>query len=280
MSIDVESIRAIAAWPEVADVIDGARTACTELRWHQALRRRIPNAAAESRVRGAHASAELDGAREALGTVRDLMRGAIDRSDYTGPAELTVLAAIQATAESEHVGGLWNAAAAQGLARLHVAAGSLLLPADQVGRPRRAGEPSLEFGELGPAPEPGPQLDGRLQGLIDLIGLVDAPALVVIALAHAELATLRPFVRGNGLVARALERSLVQVRGLDPTGVVVPEAGYLAAGSAAYVGALLAYGSGSREGVSLWIRHCGQALISGAAEGRRVADAVLAGRLT
>ena len=45
------------------------------------------------------------------------------------------------------------------------------------------------------------------------------------ALTHAEIVTARPFTRGNGVVARALERAVVQAGGLDPTGVAVTEAG-------------------------------------------------------
>jgi hypothetical protein len=111
----------------------------------------------------------------------------------------------------------------------------------------------------------------------------DSPAVVVAALVHAEIATVRPFVRGNGLVARAMERAIVQASGLDPTGVAVVELGHSASGAgggAAYLGALAAYGTGSRQGVALWITHCAQAIVAGAEEGGRIADAVLVGRLT
>ena len=58
-----ESLSALAALPGVPEATAAAREACTRLRWHEALRRRIPEAAAESRVRGARASAALEGAR-------------------------------------------------------------------------------------------------------------------------------------------------------------------------------------------------------------------------
>ena len=51
------------------------------------------------------------------------------------------------------------------------------------------------------------------------------PALVVAPLVHAEIAAVRPFVRGNAVVARAMERAVVQASGLDPTGVAVPRSG-------------------------------------------------------
>jgi hypothetical protein len=91
---------------------------------------------------------------------------------------------------------------------------------------------------------------------------------------------LRPFVRGNGVVARAMERALIQAGGLDVTAVAVPEVGHFGDGGRAYVGALAAYATGSRDGVELWLTHCAEALERGAGEGLRIADAVLAGRLT
>ena len=121
----------------------------------------------------------------------------------------------------------------------------------------------------------------RLAGVADLLRTAGSlPVPVVAALAHAEIAVTRPFVRGNGLVARALERTVVAGAGLDPTGVAVPEAGYLAAGGTAYLGALAAYASGTPAGVALWLRHAGAALVTGAQEGERICDAVLAGRLS
>ncbi len=100
------------------------------------------------------------------------------------------------------------------------------------------------------------------------------------ALVHAEIATVRPFVRGNGLVARAVERAVIRASGLDPTGVAVAEVGHRSAGPGAYLGALAAYASGSPQGVALWLTHCAKAVVVGAQEGGRIADAVLAGRLT
>ena len=80
-------------------------------------------------------------------------------------------------------------------------------------------------------------------------------------------------------MARALERAVVQATGLDPTGVAVTEGGHAAQGGTAYLAALAAYGSGSRDGVALWIGHCASALVAGAAQGEQICDAVSAGRL-
>ncbi len=274
-----DSLAALSDLPGVAEAIEATREVCTQLRWHQALRRRIPEAAAESRVRGARASSALEGAEVDVAVVRDLMRGSVAWPTDPDPVELTLRGAVQATAETEHVAAMLLTAPAQALARLHVAAATPLLPAAQVGRPRIDDEECAELTELGPAPAPA-ELGPRLADLSAVVRAAqDAPALVVGAVVHAEIAVLRPFVRGNGLVARAMERALVQRSGLDPTGVAVPELGHGRESSAGYVGALAAYASGSPDGVRLWIEHCGAAILLGAREGSRIADAVLAGRL-
>jgi hypothetical protein len=249
------------------------------LRWHEALRRRIPQAAAESRVRGARASAALDGAQVSVDLVRDLMRGATAWPQQPDPLEQVLRGVVQATAETEHLRSLVVTAPAQALARLHTAAAAELLPPEQVGRPRRTGEQARELADLGPAPE-GAEVAQRLAGIVRLVlASRDAPALVVAALVHAEVAVLRPFVRGNAVVARAMERLVIQASGLDPTGVAVPEVGHGRESGAAYLGALAAYAGGTPRGVALWLTHCGEAVVAGAQEGERIADAVRAGRL-
>lgn len=280
MSTISDSLVRLSALPGVPEATEAARQACTQLRWHQALRRRIPAAAAESRVRGARASAALDGAEMDVEVVRDLMRGATAWPEHPDPLEDLLRGAVQATAETEHIRAMVVTAPSQALARIHVAAAGHLLPESQVGRPRQAGEISLEFSDLGPSPDE-VVVRQRLSGILELLLCAsEAPAVVVAALVHAEIATVRPFVRGNGLVARAMERAVIQASGLDPTGVAVAEVGHGAGGAAAYLGALAAYGTGTSQGVAVWITHCARAIVAGAQEGGRIADAVLAGRLT
>lgn len=280
VSTIADSLVSLSALPGVAEATDAARQACTQLRWHEALRRRVPSAAAESRVRGARESAALEGAEMDLDLVRDLMRGATAWPQSPDPLEATLQGAVRATAETEHIRAMVVTAPSQALARVHAAAAGHLLPESQVGRPRQDGEISREFSDLGPSPDEA-VVRQRLSGVVELLLCdKDSPAVVVAALVHAEIATVRPFVRGNGLVARAMERAIIQVSGLDPTGVAVVELGHGAGGGAAYLGALAAYGTGSPQGVALWIRHCAGAIVAGAGEGGRIADAVLAGRLT
>lgn len=274
------SIRALADLPGIPEKVDAAREACTQLRWHNALRRHIPEAAAESRVRGARASGELDGARLSVEIVRDLMRGAVTWHDDPDPVEQVMRGVIAATAETERLGPVVLTAPMQALARLHTAAAAGLVPDDELGRPRRDGEDSREFVEIGPAPAAA-DARRRLQHVTDLLASsASLPVPVVAAIAHAEIVTARPFTRGNGVVARALERSIVQAGGLDPTGVAVPEVGHGSGGGPAYLGGLTAYTRGDAAGVGLWLGHCCDALVAGAQEGERIADAVLAGRLT
>jgi hypothetical protein len=286
MSDLAPALDALLRLPGIAAGVESAREACTALRWHEALRRRIPEAAAESRIRGAQASAQLDGAQLPLGVIRDLVRGAQPWPAHLDPVDGVVRGAVQATAETEFLRSLVVQTPAQALARLHIAAvggaagGAVGLGGgDSVGRPRVADEVCREFVDLGPAPE-GEALTARIAGILDLVSAAgSAPVALVGALVHAEVCVVRPFVRGNGLVARALERAIVHGAGLDPTGVSVPEAGYLAAGDTAYLGALTAYATGRADGVALWLRQACDAYVEGARQGRSIADSVLAGRL-
>ena len=122
------------------------------------------------------------------------------------------------------------------------------MPDDALGRPRLAGEACGELPDLGPAPEAA-EVAVRLRAVAEvLLATPRLPVVVAAAVVHAELATVRPFVRGNAVVARALDRAVVQAGGLDPTGVAVTEAGHGAQGGAAYLGALAAYGRGDVPG--------------------------------
>ena len=256
------SVASLASLPGVSDAVDGARVACTELRWHQALRRRTAEARAESTARAARASAAIEGAELPVAVVRDVLRGARPAPDDA--VGRVVSGAVRATVEAGQLGRALATAPLQALATLHIAAAAGLVDDDVLGRPRL-----------------GDELHQRLTALVELLMLPgDVPALVVAALAHGEVMAMRPFVAGNGVVARALFRALVVERGLDPTGVAVPEQAVLATGLPAYASALTGYAGGTPAGVAGWLVHCGDAVRLGAAEGAVVADAVLAGRLT
>jgi hypothetical protein len=114
-----------------------------------------------------------------------------------------------------------------------------------VGRPRHGTAPRLSA-------------LGRL-----LTSRTAAPALVLAAVAHAELVALAPFGVRDGIVARAVERLVLVGRGVDPTSLVVPEAGHLAL-RAAYESNLRAYRTGGPEGVQAWLLYAAEAYTAGA----------------
>lgn len=261
----------------VPQAVESARAACDTLRWHQALRNKGEQARAESSVRAVRCSAALDGARLPLELVRDAARGAGTLPD--DGAGRVVRGALRAMSTTDTLlRGSWRQAPLQALASLHVAAAAGLVPDDELGRPRREGERPGDLPGLGPACA-GRELAARLDSVAHLIaGGSAAPALVVAAVVHAEVLTLRPFAAGNGVVARAMARLVVVGSGLDPTGVAVPEAAHLAEANG-YAACAGGYLKGGPPGVLAWIEHCSRALVDGAAEGGAVCDAVHAGRL-
>ena len=95
-----------------------------------------------------------------------------------------------------------------------------------------------------------------------LLASTDLPAIAMAGIAHAELMAAAPFVMANGVVARALERLLLVARGVDPTSMVVPEAGHLAL-EPAYRAALTAYAEGGEAGRRVWLLHVSQATATG-----------------
>ncbi|GEL95784.1 Fic family protein [Cellulomonas composti] len=273
---------ALASWVEVAaDAVAQSRTACDELRWHEAYRRRWREVRAEASLRAAAASAELEGARLGLDRVRALAAGAAVPS-ASPSADLTdavALGCVRANALVEgqmpDLGASGAAALAplsQVLARLHTVVGLGWLPVDSLGR-LRSDEPAQDLTGLGPAPS-GRDVAARIDLLGRTVASTHAPALVVAAIAHAEVLAVRPFVAGNGAVARAVGRLLLTAGGLDPTGTALPEVAWAAAPQP-YLGAAAGYATGTVAGVAAWIDAYARAVVAGAAEARVVADAVL-----
>ena len=130
------------------------------------------------------------------------------------------------------------------LARLHTLAGKGVVPDDDLGRPASGSARLADLSRL-------------------LLEDTKAPALVVAAVAHAEVLTLAPFVSHNGIVARALERLVMVARGVDPTSLVVPEAGHLAL-RREYESNLRAYRDGGQAGVHAWLLYAAEAYATGA----------------
>lgn len=294
--------------PGVGDAVGQARAAVDGLLGHRVLRRRSAEVTAESALRGARASAELEGAGMELERLRgQLMNG----QQVTVASKDVRLGQLAANAVGLHadLGSLlpaWKRSPRQALARLHVlAAVDLGLPADALGRPRTLPTDPVEDPlELGPAPQP-LEVGARLDGLTRLLlAPTSAPAVVVAAVVHGELLALRAFGSVDGLVARAAARLVLVDRGLDPKAVSAPEVGHAeldaaarraahdhglgmdvhpAAGSAGSAGppprrydeAARDYVEGGRDGVGRWIVHCAQAVALGAREGVAVCEAIL-----
>ena len=225
----------------VGSAARAARDAVDVLLRDRGLRKVGSDVTAEALLRGAHASAALAGSPATLEEVR---RGAADGL-ATG--------AVRITGELMRLAPQIDTAPVQVWTRLHQLAAADLGPEDQLGHLRTSREPV-------PDDIPGlPQAPGademweRLSALAqNLTRPTAAPGLVVAAIVHAELATLRPFPTANGLVARAAERCLLVARGIDPVAVTVPEIGhYELAGT--YPSGLNDYAAQGLTGVRDWL---------------------------
>lgn len=293
-----DPLAGLVSLPGVTEVVDAARRACEELRWHEAYRRRWREVRAEAGIRSARASAALDGARVPLDVVRALAVGADTSTPHeagalagapapgagAAPDLLVATGALRVAAEVERLmpdlgarGGSTLPPFGQLAARLHAAAGRGWVADADLGR-LRTDQPPLDLRGLGAAPS-GPEAAARLDLLGRVLRETRAPALVVAAVVHGEVLALRPFVAGNGLVARALSRLVLTARGLDPTGSLVPEHAWSLAPNP-YLSAAAGFATGAPDGVAAWVALCARGAVDGAARARDVADAVLAGRLS
>ncbi|MEU0738646.1 oxidoreductase [Streptomyces sp. NPDC006134] len=265
-----DPLAALGSLPGVADSVESVRKAVDRVYGHRIMRRRSNEITSEAALRGARGSAALSGADWALEEVRR-------RTDFSGDAEARAMgAALRLTAEAGQLLSIWRQSPLRVLARLHLVAAAH--GAEQVGRPRQAGETADEPLLDGlPLPSPA-EVSARLDGLSELIIAGGAaPALVTAAVVHGELLALRPFVSHNGLVARAAERIVLVGSGLDPKSVCPAEAGHAELGRTAYRAAFDGYLSGTPEGMAAWIAHCGKAVELGARESTAVCEALQRG---
>ncbi len=218
----------------VASAMAATRDGIDALLRDRGLRRTTPELTAESLLRGAHASAALEGSAATLETVRVGGGGPIDRAAVRLSAEL--LGLVPTLGQSP----------LQAIARMHTVAAKGEVSDWDLGRPRD-GESA-----------------GRLRDLARLLTEpTEAPALVVAAVVHAELLATSPFASHNGLVARAAERLVLVARGVDPKSLVVTEAGHLAVRSE-YESNLRAYREGGSPGVHAWLLYAAEAYAKGA----------------
>lgn len=230
---------------DVAPALDAARARVDAALRHRALRRHGGPVAAEISLRAAVASAALEDHRYDLDEVR---AGTV--TDPVVQGSLRVAEALGGLVD------LWPRAPRQVLARLHVLAARGVVPDAELGR--------LVAGA------------DRIDALAGLVAGNDrTPPLLLAAIVHAELITLRPFAGPAGLVARAAARITLIGRGLDPRGLVAAEVGHLAR-EPEYLGAAGAYATGTPDGLRSWLRHYAAAVELGADEIVTVGDGVLA----
>ncbi|WP_248962383.1 oxidoreductase [Sphaerisporangium perillae] len=326
-----DPLAVIAGLPGVPDAVQNARAAVDRLYGHRVLRRRGPEVSAESALRGARASAALEGADVTLESLR------------AGEAHSPIAdGALRASSEVGRLRQTWRTAPRQVLARLHALAAAGLVPEDLLGRPRTtldlpplggdqvpetpgdhpqagggflgrphgdgaglaglvgqdaSGRPDAEGAGsvaegpmrsggarpeasdilgLGPAPD-AEAAAARIASLVTLITTPSkAPALVLAAIVHAELAAVRPFGTVDGLVARAAERLTLVEFGLDPKSLVAVEVGHSDLGDA-YAESLRGYLKGTAEGVAGWLLHCSAAVELGVREATAICEALQRG---
>ena len=234
--------------PGVAEAAESARAAVDRLLGHRVLRRESAGVSTESALRGARASAAMEGSDVPLA---DLRAGRVQDPVVQGALRVSV--ALGSMTDT------WTRAPGQVLARLHVLAAADLAERADLGRP-------------------GPHAGPRLGGLLALVtGAASAPAVVVAALVHGEVASLAPFGTADGVVARAAGRLTVITRGLDPKAVSAPEVGFAELGREAYLAALDGYAAGTADGVAGWLVHCCRATEHGALEGLAICESLLRG---
>jgi len=299
VSTGTDPLAPLAELPGVPEAVAEVRKAVDRLYGHRVMRRRAAEVTSEAALRGARASAALDGADWPLEEVRR-------RSDFGADAEArTVGGALRISAEAGQLLSVWRHSPLQVLARLHLLA---VGDADEsAGRPRHGSEDAaalfpvdLKAAETAGVAEgmaaaggaeptalpPAPSADeaaARLDQLAQLLasrsegGATGTPALVVAAVVHGELLALRPFGSHNGLIARAAQRIVLIAEGLDPKAICPAEVGLAELGTAAYRVALQGYLSGTADGMAAWISHCGQALRLGVRESTAVCEAMQRG---
>jgi hypothetical protein len=183
----------------------------------------------------------------AAAAAASLLVGARANAALSGQGERWLAGAVRLSTELTRLAAVVRVAPAQALARAHALVARGVVPDEELGR-------------IGG----GAATAARVTGVSALLtGSTTASAVVLAAVVHAELATLRPFGSADELVARAVEHMVLVAAGVDPRGLIPVEAGH-AASPGAYRSALAGYASGSVGGVRGWLLHSAAALSRGA----------------
>ena len=178
---------------------------------------------------------------------RSRLAGARANAALTAKPHEWQVGALRLSAELASLATLIRVAPAQALARAHALVAHGIVP-------------DSELGKIGS--EAG--VAERMNSLGELLTReTSAPAIVVGAVTHAEIAVVAPFADASGLIARAAEHLVLIAAGVDPYGVIMVEAGH-AESAATYQAALEAYADGSLVGVKNWLLRCAGAVARGA----------------
>ena len=243
--------------PGISNDCDSTLRAVDELMWNRTVRR--------------HKEALIPYTRRIAGFATAALDGAQMPKDPTMEPEVSPMGSLSdqgllVTAEADLQHLAFKTEPLKVLARLH----TFVSTEEDRGRPRTVNEVNdpLRLGSL----PPHEVIQDRMSQLVDLVIESTAPSILVAAIAHGELAALRPFTQGSYLVARASTRLILAARDVDNDGLVMSEYGAFLLGRPAYVKALTGYISGTREGVGAWVTWQGEAIKRGIEMAKELAE--------
>ena len=253
----VDPLSNLLAIPGVASDCEITLKAIDELMWNRTVRRHKDALIPYTRRISGFATAALDGAQMP--------------KDPTMEPEVSPMGSLSdqgllVTAEADLQRLAFRTEPLKVLARLH----TFVSTEEDRGRPRTTNDVNdpLRLGNL----PPHEVLQERMSQLVDLVIKSKASSILVAAIVHAELATLRPFSQGSYLVARASTRLILAARDVDNDGLVMSEYGAFLLGRPAYVKALTGYISGTQEGVAAWVAWQGEAIRRGTDMAKELAE--------
>ncbi|RAV33083.1 oxidoreductase [Corynebacterium heidelbergense] len=249
--------------PGVADAVQEASDYVARVHRHPANLRGWDVTGAESVLRGARASAQIDG-----GSVRLPEDGQVADPILAGSLRVAEMLAPDGTTETQTI---WRRAPLQIMAKINaLASPEMSDPAFRQLAARGSEQGGSEF--LVPG-RPWAAAGGRLKLLAALLtGGSRVSAVVLSAVVHGELLALAPFAGANGVTARACSRLTTIASGLDPRGLGVPEV-WWNRHRGEYGDLARAFAQGTPEAVGAWICFHAQGLSEGALEGKSIADA-------
>ncbi|MDO7868487.1 oxidoreductase [Nocardioides jiangxiensis] len=231
----MDPLASLASLEGVPSAFASSRDGVDALLRDRGLRKTSPELTGESLLRGAWASAVLEGSSATMDQVR------------AGEGDEISAAAVRVSAELLSLVPVLKRSPLQAFARIHALAGLGSVPSEELGRPRSA------------------EAAAGLQTLsARLLAPTTAPAMLVAAIVHADLATATPFASHNGIVARAAERLVLVARGVDEKSLLVPEEGHRFF-RPEYESNLRAYAQASGvSGVHAWLLYAAEAYAKGA----------------